>query len=849
MASTMWTWRGVLTLAAVVVVWAGSGVGAAAQAVAPGSAPESSWGEGWETPQVMVGPVERLVPPTAGDVQSTGRGLTLDFVSVNVPPEGDAPTELAFTPDGAHIIIAHRDSQNLVVFDAATRLVVQVIPLSGSPGSLAISSDGLYAVTANLFEDTASIVDLTTGTETAVVPVGDQPGTARITPDGTTAIIGNTVDSTLSVVDIATATELRRIPDAGFNQVTSWGAWAITYRFTDFVITPDGATIIFPDAPNDRIDFFDIATGALNAVSCGADPWAVALSADGLTAVVSHGYPLSQVTVLDVATQSINKEIPTGASATSAPPITINPEGTKAVIAVQNAVCVVTLATSAVSGNLSTGAVNFLRTTADGQYCVVGGYMGSIVSYATQSIVKNPLSTTTPDALAVSPVDARAATAHALRKEFMEVINTAGSAGYQEGVVPTGPLPEGDKARAVAVTPDGQTAVVINNHSNNATIIDLPSRTITGVADVGLRPGDVAVTPDGARAVVTNLDSTFVSVVNLADASVTNVAVSYRDSLVVMSPDGQYAYVSVVASGDGVWRVNMTTLSTEGPRISTGNMGSVGYAFEAASGVTLSHDGLTLAVCGSFTNDVSVIDTATWAEVARVPVGTFPVRACFSPDDSLIYVSNKNDDTVSVMTNAGSGSTVVDTINVGDQPFELVTNPAGTKLYVANFASRSVSVVDLPANVVTNTIPIPQTNDAGQPIGLRMAASGSAFYVAANGADFHVIDTATETITDTINTGLAPTELQINEATRCAFMPSPNGGDGVSIVSLGLVGDLNCDGIVNNFDITAFIKALTDPAGYGVVYPNCDVNLADVNGDGLVNNFDISPFIDLLTGG
>jgi hypothetical protein len=62
------------------------------------------------------------------------------------------------------------------------------------------------------------------------------------------------------------------------------------------------------------------------------------------------------------------------------------------------------------------------------------------------------------------------------------------------------------------------------------------------------------------------------------------------------------------------------------------------------------------------------------------------------------------------------------------------------------------------------------------------------------------------------------------------------------------VGDLNCDGIVNNFDISPFILALTNEAGYVDAYPDCDRDLADVNDDGIVNNFDIAPFIDLLLG-
>jgi len=63
----------------------------------------------------------------------------------------------------------------------------------------------------------------------------------------------------------------------------------------------------------------------------------------------------------------------------------------------------------------------------------------------------------------------------------------------------------------------------------------------------------------------------------------------------------------------------------------------------------------------------------------------------------------------------------------------------------------------------------------------------------------------------------------------------------------GKLGDANCDGIVNNFDIDPFTLALSDPVGYKNAYPNCDILNADANMDGVVDNFDIDPFVKLLT--
>ncbi len=60
------------------------------------------------------------------------------------------------------------------------------------------------------------------------------------------------------------------------------------------------------------------------------------------------------------------------------------------------------------------------------------------------------------------------------------------------------------------------------------------------------------------------------------------------------------------------------------------------------------------------------------------------------------------------------------------------------------------------------------------------------------------------------------------------------------------LGDVNCDGAIDAFDIQPFLVALFDPQGYPSAYPNCDPLLADINDDGFVNAFDIQAFIELL---
>ncbi len=77
-----------------------------------------------------------------------------------------------------------------------------------------------------------------------------------------------------------------------------------------------------------------------------------------------------------------------------------------------------------------------------------------------------------------------------------------------------------------------------------------------------------------------------------------------------------------------------------------------------------------------------------------------------------------------------------------------------------------------------------------------------------------------------------------------------NSSQGVQTITIGLRGDLNCDGLINAFDIDPFVLALTAPEEYALTFPECSLMLADVNCDGLINAFDIDPFVVcLLQGG
>ncbi len=156
-------------------------------------------------------------------------------------------------------------------------------------------------------------------------------------------------------------------------------------------------------------------------------------------------------------------------------------------------------------------------------------------------------------------------------------------------------------------------------------------------------------------------------------------------------------------------------------------------------------------------NTVSVIDTATNAVTATVPVGASPAGVAVHPAGTRVYVTNFESSTVSVIDTGTN--TVLTTVPVGVYPFGVAVHPAGTRVYVANGAGFSLSVVDASTNTVVATVPLP---DAG-PFGLAVHPDGTRVYVADVAWNrVLALDTGTNTIVATIPVGAGPTGVVVH---------------------------------------------------------------------------------------
>jgi YVTN family beta-propeller protein len=136
-----------------------------------------------------------------------------------------------------------------------------------------------------------------------------------------------------------------------------------------------------------------------------------------------------------------------------------------------------------------------------------------------------------------------------------------------------------------------------------------------------------------------------------------------------------------------------------------------------------------------------------------------PHGVAVSPNGALVYVTNADSNTVSVVE--ATTNTVTGTIAVGSLPWQVLFAPGGGTAYVADSDSNQVSVIDVATSSVAATIPVSDDPDA---LALTSDPAASELWVGENaGGAIGVIDTASNTLESTIALGTAyePTGIVI----------------------------------------------------------------------------------------
>lgn len=167
--------------------------------------------------------------------------------------------------------------------------------------------------------------------------------------------------------------------------------------------------------------------------------------------------------------------------------------------------------------------------------------------------------------------------------------------------------------------------------------------------------------------------------------------------------------------------------------------------------------------------------------VATINVGVNPAGMAFTPDSKFAYVANSNnygvtgEYTVSVLNLVNN--TVKQTISDPsfNEPYAIAINSAGTKAYVANSNSSTVTIIDIATNTVSGVI-----GGFDGPSGIVINDQTNIAYVnnyggpggvgSGNGTTVSVLDLTTNTITGVLTVGLAPADLALSRDNRFVYV-------------------------------------------------------------------------------
>jgi|GEM_PF-109038 len=313
--------------------------------------------------------------------------------------------------------------------------------------------------------------------------------------------------------------------------------------------------------------------------------------------------------------------------------------------------------------------------------------------------------------------------------------------------------------------PLGGVALVANQQSASATIVDVARQTATHVA-VGAGPHEAAISPNGKWGVVTiygtQTPGNQLAVLDLAARKVVRTVdlgtftrphgaafiPGSNDMLAVTSEATQRVALVDIARGSVVGEIpteselsHMLGITADGKRIYTANIrgGSISEldvakrAFNRqldvatqTEGVAVRPDGAEVWVGSNDAGRVSVVDTRSWRVVATIDGFGMPYRLGFSPDGSLVVVCDPKQNSVHIVDVATRR--IVGSVTDLDLPRGVAVAPDNRTAFVTAAGVPAVLAIDLRDRSVRAKVGVQSSPDgvAYSPVAIPAAPAGAA---------------------------------------------------------------------------------------------------------------------------
>jgi len=164
--------------------------------------------------------------------------------------------------------------------------------------------------------------------------------------------------------------------------------------------------------------------------------------------------------------------------------------------------------------------------------------------------------------------------------------------------------------------------------------------------------------------------------------------------------------------------------------------------------------------------------------IATISVGSSPKGIAFDSANNRMYVANSAGNTVSVI-DTSDNSVDASTISVGSSPQGIAFDSANNRMYVANYGPNTVSVINTATNAVIATISV-----GSNPYDVAFDSANNRMYVANYGGNtVSVIDTSDNSVDpSTISVGSGPRDITFDSANNRMYVTN-TGSNNVSVIN------------------------------------------------------------------
>ncbi len=310
--------------------------------------------------------------------------------------------------------------------------------------------------------------------------------------------------------------------------------------------------------------------------------------------------------------------------------------------------------------------------------------------------------------------------------------------------------PKGLGPRGIALT--NNKLYVANFLSNNVSVFNTSTNVLETTIELegsvrSGRPDDIAITPDGGYAYLATVYNGIAVIETASNAIVATISIPKQDGTsaqlwdIAITPDGVTPVEAYVASAttNAIYVINHADILEQ---LTPGSdaPAAINFAPNATNaiavgrqpaGIAIDHAGEFVYVAnhagridGHNEHSISVIDMAKKENIYDIPGGTHPMGITIHPNGQYLYVKNvgpmhhsQREDHISVIKKTVNDADQVSKlgispvtwmetkrIQVGIDPFAADLSSDNRYLYVVNYKSQNVSVIDTQTNEVVDTI-------------------------------------------------------------------------------------------------------------------------------------------------